>query len=90
MEATHKTDIRLTDEASIAETLRSVLTKFNYMKTILTIGDLRQAIQHLDDHDDVLIEIAPQGFYTIASIDDSLTIISDDLNSTKREVRICI
>jgi hypothetical protein len=60
------------------------------MKTILTIGDLRQAIQHLDDHDEVLIEIAPQGFYTIASIDDSLTIISDDLNSTKREVRICI
>ena len=73
----------------MAQDFLSILN-LNYMKNILTIGDLRQAIQHLDDHDDVLIEIAPQGFYTIASIDDSITIVSDDLNSTKREVRICI
>ena len=39
VEATHKTDIRLTDEASIAETLRSVLTKFNYM-SVFNVGDL--------------------------------------------------
>jgi hypothetical protein len=69
---------------------QSINKQIEIMKTILTIGDLRQAIQHLDDHDEVIIEIAPQGFYTIASIDDSLTIISDDLNGTKREVRICI
>ena len=60
------------------------------MKNILTIGDLRQAIQHLDDHDEVSIELAPQGVFPIVSIDDSITIVSDDLNSTMREVRICI
>jgi hypothetical protein len=60
------------------------------MKKILTIGDLRQAIQHLDDQDEVSIELAPQGVFPIVSIDDSITIVSDDLNSTMREVRICI
>lgn len=63
------------------------------MKTILTIGDLRQEIQHLDDHDIVVIEIhegeRQEDLYTFY-IDDSLTIVSDDLNSPKREVRICI
>ena len=73
----------------MAQDFLSILN-LNYMKNILTIGDLRQAIQHLDDHDEVLIELAPQGVFPIVSIDDSLTIISDDLNSTKREVRICI
>lgn len=77
------------------------------MKKILTIGDLRQAIQHLDDHDVVVVDITcfqevmeeytmydpsinEDGLYPIASVDDSITIISDDLNSTMREVRICI
>ena len=63
------------------------------MKTIITIGDLRQAIQHLDDNDIVVVEIHEgerhEDLYTFY-IDDSLTIISDDLNSTMREVRICI
>lgn len=77
------------------------------MKKILTIGDLRQAIQHLDDIDVVVVDITcfqevmeeytmydpsinEDGLYPIASVDDSITIISDDLNSTMREVRICI
>jgi hypothetical protein len=65
------------------------------MKKILTIGDLRQAIQHLDDHDAVVVEISEdttlrEDLYTIEYIDDSITIVSDDLNSTMREVRICI
>jgi hypothetical protein len=63
------------------------------MKTILTIGDLRQEIQHLDDHDVVVVEIhegeRQEDLYTFY-IDDSITIVSDDLNSTMREVRICI
>jgi len=63
------------------------------MKTILTIGDLRQAIQHLNDHDVVVVEIhegeRQEDLYTF-HIDDSITIVSDDLNSTMREVRICI
>jgi len=63
------------------------------MKTILTIGDLRQAIQHLDDHDAVVVEIhegeRTEDLYFFY-IDDSITFVSDDLNSTMREVRICI
>ena len=63
------------------------------MKKILTIGDLRQAIQHLDDHDAVVVEIhegeRQEDLYTFY-LDDSITIVSDDLNSTMREVRICI
>lgn len=59
------------------------------MKKILTIGELRQAIQHLDDIDEVLIELAPQGVFHILSIDDSILIVNDDF-STMREVRICI
>ena len=63
------------------------------MKKILTIGDLRQAIQHLDDHDAVVVEIhegeRQEDLYTFY-LDDSITIVSDDLNSTRREVRICI
>ena len=63
------------------------------MKTILTIGDLRQEIQHLDDHDIVVVEIHEgvrrEDLYAFY-IDDSITIVSDDLNSTMREVRICI
>ena len=63
------------------------------MKKILTIGDLRQAIQHLDDIDEVVVEIhegeRQEDLYTF-HIDDSITIVSDDLNSTMREVRICI
>jgi len=58
------------------------------MKTILTIGDLRQAIQHLDDNDIVIVEIHEgvrhEDLYTFY-IDDSI-----NLNSTMREVRICI
>lgn len=77
------------------------------MKKILTIGELRQAIQHLDDHDIVVVDITcfqevmeeytmydpsinEDGLYPITSVDDSITIVSDDLNSTMREVRICI
>jgi hypothetical protein len=63
------------------------------MEKILTIGDLRQAIQHLNDHDVVVVEIhegeRPEDLYTFY-LDDSITIVSDDLNSTTREVRICI
>ena len=63
------------------------------MKTISTIGDLRQAIQHLDDHDVVLVEIHEgerhEDLYTFY-IDDSITFVSYDLNRTTREVRICI
>ena len=63
------------------------------MKTILTIGDLRQEIQHLDDNDIVVVEIHEgvrhEDLYTF-HIDDSITIVADDLNSTMREVRICI
>jgi len=63
------------------------------MKKILTIGDLRQAIQHLDNHDVVVVEIHEgvrhEDLYTFY-IDDSITIVSEDLNSTTREVRICI
>ena len=58
------------------------------MKNILTIGDLRQAIQHLDDRDIVVVEIhegeRQEDLYTF-HIDDSI-----NLNSTMREVRICI
>ena len=58
------------------------------MKTILTIGDLRQEIQHLDDNDIVVVEIHEgvrhEDLYTFY-IDDSI-----NLNSTMREVRICI
>ena len=58
------------------------------MKTILTIGDLRQAIQHLDDNDIVVVEIHEgerhEDLYTF-HIDDSI-----NLNNTMREVRICI
>ena len=58
------------------------------MKTILTIGDLRQAIQHLDDKDIVVVEIHEgvrrEDLYTFY-IDDSI-----NLNNTMREVRICI
>jgi hypothetical protein len=61
------------------------------MKTILTIGDLRQAIQHLDDHDVVVVEISEgttlgEDLYTIEYIDDSITM--DDWGL--REVRLCI
>jgi hypothetical protein len=63
------------------------------MEKILTIGDLRQAIQHLNDPDVVVVEIhegeRPEDLYTFY-LDDSITIVSDDLNSTTREVRICI
>lgn len=63
------------------------------MKSILTIGDLRQEIQHLDDNDIVVVEIHEgvrhEDLYTFY-IDDSITIVADDLNSTMREVRICI
>ena len=58
------------------------------MKTIITIGDLRQAIQHLDDKDIVVVEIHEgerhEDLYTFY-IDDSI-----NLNNTMREVRICI
>ena len=58
------------------------------MKTILTIGDLRKQIQHLDDNDIVVVEIHEgvrhEDLYTFY-IDDSI-----NLNSTMREVRICI
>ena len=58
------------------------------MKTILTIGDLRQAIQHLDDKDIVVVEIhecvRQEDLYAFY-IDDSI-----NLNNTMREVRICI
>jgi hypothetical protein len=66
------------------------------MKTIiLTIGDLRQEIQHLDDNDIVVVEIHEgvrhEDLYTFY-IDDSINYIDDsiNLNSTMREVRICI
>jgi hypothetical protein len=76
----------------MAQDFLSILN-LNYMKNILTIGDLRQAIQHLDDHDVVVVEIhegeRQEDLYTFY-IDDSITIVSDDLNSTMREVRICI
>ena len=58
------------------------------MKTIITIGDLRQAIQHLDDNDIVVVEIhegvRQEDLYAFY-IDDSI-----NLNNTMREVRICI
>jgi len=76
----------------MAQDFLSILN-LNYMKNILTIGDLRQAIQHLDDHDVVVVEIhegeRQEDLYTFY-IDDSITIVSDDLNSAMREVRICI
>lgn len=61
------------------------------MKKILTVGDLRQAIQHLNDHDGVAVEISEdttlgEDLYTIESIDDSITMNHWGL----REVRICI
>jgi hypothetical protein len=66
------------------------------MKKILTIGDLRQAIQHLNDHDVVVVEISEdttlnveyegEDLYTIEYIDDSITM--NDLGL--REVRLCI
>jgi hypothetical protein len=61
------------------------------MKKILTIGDLRQAIQHLNDHDVVVVEISEdttlgEDLYTIEYIDDSITMNHLGL----REVRLCI
>jgi hypothetical protein len=61
------------------------------MKKILTIGDLRQAIQHLNDRDAVVVEISEdttlgEDLYTIEYIDDSITM--NDLGL--REVRLCI
>jgi hypothetical protein len=61
------------------------------MEKILTIGDLRQAIQHLNDHDVVVVEISEdttlgEDLYTIEYIDDSITM--NDLRL--REVRLCI
>jgi hypothetical protein len=61
------------------------------MEKILTIGDLRQAIQHLNDHDVVVVEISEdttlgEDLYTIEYIDDSITMNHLGL----REVRLCI
>ena len=58
------------------------------MKNILTIGELRQAIQHLNDQDVVVVEIHEgerhEDLYTF-HIDDSI-----ELDKERREVRICI
>lgn len=58
------------------------------MKSILTIGELRQRIKHLNDEDVVVVEIHEgerhEDLYTFY-IDDSI-----QLDEERREIRICI
>lgn len=58
------------------------------MKNILTIGELRQATQHLSDKDVVVVEIHEgerhEDLYTFY-IDDSI-----ELDEGRREIRFCI
>jgi hypothetical protein len=58
------------------------------MKSILTIGELRQGIKHLNDEDIVVVEIHEgeryEDLYTFY-IDDSI-----QLDEERREIRICI
>lgn len=65
-------------------------TQFNSikMKNIVTIGELRQATQHLNNEDIVVVEIHEgerhEDLYTFY-IDDSI-----QLDEERREIRICI
>ena len=62
------------------------------MKTILTIGNLREAIAHLKNEDIVVVEIHEgerrEDLYPFYI--DEYTLVADDLNGAIKEVHFCI